>query len=104
MAKKVFESKASFNRSLNSVYKFHEKCFETILKYLQENGDIELDEEERDEWCFCFLDVEGYYKISAIRITEDGNGFYLDSGGTHFYWDDINHDMIITEMLMDKVL
>lgn len=105
MATETFESKASYKRSANSVYRFYAKCFDTIVKYLQEHGDIEIKKEENGEWLFCFLDYIGNYPISAIRLTEDRRDFYLDSyGNDKFFWDDINHDMIIIEMIMDKVL
>ena len=109
MAKKFLDG-ASYRRELNRVYNFHARVYETVLAYLQEHGDRIITEEDNDPdpWNFCFLDVEGNFEIKAVRLTDDKTNFYLDAvsegGYDHaFYWSDINHDMIIVEMLMKLV-
>jgi len=103
-----FDYFKEYEYALESVYTFHKKCYQTILTYLQEHGDIELSEEEQRDWLFSFLDMEGNYQTTAIRLTEDKKDFYLDciseSGDKYAIdWLTINHDMIITETLMSLI-
>lgn len=106
---KIFKTKSEFDNAIDIVYHFHSMCYETILKYLQEHGDIEIPEEWQDEYRYEYLDLEGVYKTIAIRLTDDKKNFYLettneDDGSSYdIHWDDINHDMIITEQLMDII-
>ena len=109
MAKKFMDG-ASYRRELNRVYNFHQRVYETVLAWLQEHGDrIITDEDNKpDPWVFCFLDMEGQYTVNAVRLTENGEDFYLDttseSGDNYSIdWSAINHDMIIVEMLMGLV-
>lgn len=104
--KKKFNNKKSYNEALEIVYDFHKMCFETILAYLQENGDIDVREEE---WSFEFLEYEGVFDVEEIKLNENKTDFYLscrDCEGNYFCadWITINHDMIITELLMGLVL
>lgn len=102
--KKVFNNYEDYQENLSNVYKFFQDCYETILSYLKDNGDIELGEEELYQWKFDFLAIEGTKQIVAIRLGKEKWDFYLeDEEGLKIYWEDINHDLIITEMLMDKV-
>ena len=106
---KKFNTYKQYAQAIEKVYKFHQKCYQTILTYLQEHGDIELSEEEQKDWRFVFLNMEGVYRTTAIRLTEDKKDFYLDciseSGDKYVIdWVTINHDMIITEMLMELIL
>ena len=105
-----FNTYNQYSQAIVKVYKFHQKCYQTILAYLQEHGDIELSEEEQRDWLFVFLEMEGSYFTSAIRLDENKQDFYLDcisaENGDKYKitWVNINHDMIITEMLMELVL
>ena len=108
--KEKFNDRESYRRELESVYSFHRKVYDTVLNYLKEHGDrVITDEDNRpDEWRFAFLEMEGSYEVTAVRLSEDGKDFYLDttseSGDVyHIDWSMINHDMVITEMLMDLV-
>ena len=107
---KLFTSKENYNKELDVVYNFHKKVFNTILAYLKKHGDRIITEKDNhpERWKFCFLDVDGNYEVNAVRLTEDGNGFYLDTtdedgNAYQAYWDSINLDMCIEEMLMGLV-
>lgn len=109
--KKSFRNKKEFDNALDAVYHFHEIAYNTILKVLQKYGDIELTEQEQQDFTFCYLDWEGNYVTKAIRLdkTHKVDTFYLEAvseSGDEYQieWDTINHDMIITEMLVYKVL
>ena len=104
---KVFKDKNDFGNALEMVYHFHQIAFNTINDVIQEYGDIELTEDEQDDFNFCYLEMEGTYKTLAIR--KEGINFVLDtvseSGDKYIIdWEQINHDMIIEEMLVNKVL
>ena len=104
---KVFKDKNDFGNALEMVYQFHQIAFNTINGVVQEYGDIELTEDEQDDFNFCYLEMEGVYKTLAIR--KEGINFVLDtvseSGDKYIIdWEQINHDMIIEEMLVNKVL
>lgn len=110
MTDKKFDNRRAYGRAENAVYRFHEKVYNTVLAWLQEHGDriITDEDNELDEWVFCFLDMEGTYRVNAVRLTDDRQDFYLDttsqSGDTYaIHWDVINHDMIIENMLMGIV-
>ena len=105
---KVFKDKNDFGNALEMVYQFHQIAFNTISGVVQEYGDIELTEDEQEDFNFCYLDMEGTYRTLAIRKYGD-NDFVLDtvseSGDKYIIdWEQINHDMIIEEMLVNKVL
>lgn len=103
---KVFKNEKEYNSALEIAYNFHKIVYNTILKYLQENGDIEIPEDWQDEYRYEYLEYDGTFTTTAIRLSKDGDDFYLEAesdedGGTyHFWWDDVNNDMIIEEHLM----
>ena len=99
--KKIFTSKKKYLEVLDMVYNFHGQVFETVLALLRRKGDAVLKRKER----FCFLDMGGTYTVNAVRLTDNHKEFYLDceseSGDEYkIDWEQINHDMIITEWLM----
>ena len=104
---KKFQTLNAFQEKLSSVYSFFYECFNTIIAKLQEKGDIELTEDEQEDFKFTFLDVDGIYTVKAIRLVSE-TSFYLDTvdyDGNKYQadWTDINHDLIITEMLMERI-
>lgn len=104
----VFKDFNHFKNGLDIVYYFHDMCFHTIVDGLLETGDIELDEDEQDEFRFDYLELEGTFTTLAIRLTNDKKSFYLesvdeDNQKRDIYWEDINHDLIIEEMIVTKV-
>ena len=109
MTTKKFKTVKDFNDAIEVVYNFHRMCYNTILSYLQKNGDIIIDDEEKErDFNFEFLEYEGNYLVDAIRLTEDKNDFYLDctseSGDSYYIdWNDINQDMVIEQMIMNKI-
>ena len=101
MAKERFTNKKVFLKELNSVYDFHGKVFNTIVDLLKKKGDIEL----KTPITFSFLDMEGYYKVRAVRLFEGKDDFYLEAtseSGDEYKidWCQINYDMVIIEWLM----
>ena len=103
----IFKSLDEFQEEFSNVYNFFETCYDTIVSYLKEHGDVELTDEEKDEWIFSFLDKDGTFEVQALRLDEHGD-FYLDTLDKYadkvpFYVDSINHDFVITEMIMDKI-
>ncbi len=103
-----FKNGETYSSELEMVYNFHEKVFNTIVNYLKEHGDIVIPKDEKRDWRFCFLDMEGTYHVKAIRLDENKRDFYLetisDSGDKYnIDWITINHDMVIEEMLMGLV-
>ena len=101
----VFKSKAEFEEESANVYNFFNQCYDTIRKYIEENGAIEIPEDEEDEWRFSFLEL-GVCQVSSICIDCDDiclkarNG----NGRIDIFWDDVNNDLTIVEMIMGKVL
>lgn len=107
---KVFKDSKEFNKELNSVYLFHQKVYDTIIDYLKKHGDRVITDEdnEKEEWNLCFLDVEGSYEIKAIRFDEKRNDFYLDAVDEsndkyRFSWEEINYDMCIERMILELI-
>jgi hypothetical protein len=105
---KKFRDKNDFENALELVYQFHQIAFNTINNVIHTYGDIELNEDEQEEFNFSYLEMEGAYKTLAIRKESD-NDFVLDtvseSGDKYIIdWEQINHDMIIEEMLVNKAL
>lgn len=103
---KKFKDKNDFENALELVYQFHQIVFNTINDIIHTYGDIELTEDEQEEFNFCYLDMEDTYKTLAIRKDGD-NDFILDtvsaSGDKYAIdWEQINHDMTIEEMLLNK--
>ena len=110
MTEKIFDNRRAYGRAENNVYRFHQRVYNTVLAWLQEHGDRIITEEDNkpDPWKFCFLGVEGSFEVKAVRLTDNKKDFYLDTTdedghGRSFDWSDINHDMIIVEMLMGLV-
>lgn len=110
MTEKIFDNRRAYMRAENSVYRFHQRVYNTVLAWLQEHGDRVITEEDNKPtpWIFCFLGVEGNFEVKAVRLTDNKKDFYLDAvdedgRGRSFDWSDINHDMIIVEMLMGLV-
>lgn len=98
---KKFTSKKEYEAELNAVYAFHGRVFETVLALLRRKGDAVLKRGIR----FSFIEMEGVYTVNAVRLSGDGKEFYLvatgNSGNEYTIdWEQINHDMIITEWLM----
>lgn len=110
MTDKKFDNRRAYKRAENGVYRFHQRVYNTVLAWLQEHGDRIITEEDNDPepWSFCFLDCDGSFEITAVRLTDDRKDFCLDAvsedGYEHeFHWDDINHDMVIEDMLIGLV-
>lgn len=110
MTEKIFNGRRAYKRAENNVYCFHQRVYNTVLAWLQGHGDriITEDDNKPEPWRFCFLDMEGRFEIKAVRLTDSKKDFYLDAvdedgRGRAFDWSDINHDMIIVEMLMGLV-
>lgn len=102
----TFNNIDDFNKELAGVYDFHCKVRETIENILDEIGDIEIPENEQDDFTFCFLDMEGYYTVKCICLDENGC-FYLSTvskSGDEYNidWEQINYDMIIEDSIMTK--
>ena len=105
---KTFKDKNDFENALELVYQFHQIAFNTINNVIHTYGDIELTEDEQEDFNFSYLEMEDTYKTLAIRKDGD-NDFVLDtvsaSGDKYIIdWEQINHDMIIEEMLVNKAL
>ena len=104
--KQIFRSVDDFNESVANVYDHHGMVRDTIETILSEKGDIEIPEDEQDNFRFCFLDMEDYYTTKAIRLDKDGD-MYLecvsDSGDNYdIEWWQINYDMSIEDTLITK--
>lgn len=108
LSKKPYQTKKDFQKALDGLYNFHQRCFSTIVELLNKTGDVTITEEEEDDFKFDYLEYEGTYWTSAIHLTKDKKSFYLEAYDKYgerqnFYWDDINHDVIIEEMIVERL-
>ena len=99
-----------YEKERKAVYNFHQRVHNRIVEHLKKHGTIEITEQDNrfEQWCFAFLDMEGVYTVKAICLTEDGKSFFLackSRGGDEYYidWNTINNDMVIEDMIMDKI-
>ena len=105
----TFSGRKEYIDELNAVYRFHERAYNSVVDYLRNNGDIEPEM----KIIFSFLCMEGQYAIQAVRLTDDGRDFYLEATRSdteevegeevQITWEEINHDMVIVEWLMEFV-
>lgn len=98
---KIFTNKKKYLEALEAVYAFHGQVFETVVALLKRKGDIELKRGIK----FSFLEMDGVYTVHAVRLDDNKRDFYLEAtseSGDEYKidWEQINHDMIITEWLM----
>ena len=94
-----------YKDALDAVYNFHTRCYETVSDYLKRHGKIEIDPEYYDDWRFDFLEFEDTLTVHRI---EDINGPALvcnDLDGVEYIvdWEQINHDMVVTEKIMGMI-
>lgn len=99
-------TKEEYRIALEAVHDFHTRCYETVKEYLEGHGKIEINPKQYDDWRFDFLEYE--YTITIHEINIDKYGVYLvgytyDDDLYDITWDQINHDMVITEKIMDLV-
>ena len=99
-------TKEEYEIALNAVHDFHTRCYETIKEYLEGHGKIEIDPDDYDEWKFAFLEYENTMIVHEICM--DDSGIYLvcyTYNGDQYIveWEQINNDMVITEMIMGLV-
>lgn len=94
-----------YKAAIDAVYNFHTRCYETVRDYLEGHEKIEIDPNQYDEWRFHFLEYDEPMIVHEISM--DDNGIYLvcydDCIGCIIDWEQINHDMVITEKIMDLV-
>ena len=97
-----------YNKELEKVYNFHQKLYDTLLAKLIDLGcKVTIDEDEKNDFRFAFLDKEGVYAVQSIEA--DSSGLYLNTiseeyGTTTFiYWEEFAHDLIVTENLFRKL-
>lgn len=99
-----FSDIKSYEESLGSVYTFFNACFNTILENLKKvGGKIELTEEEQEDFRFDFLGYDGTYTIKEIKVVSDNDWVLVgdcDGGICDFDFEDINHDIIILDMVL----
>lgn len=92
--------------AIDAVYNFHTRCYETVKEYLEGHGKIEIDPDAYDEWKFDFLEYENTMIVHEISMDEDSVYLVCYTYNDDQYivdWCQINHDMVITEMIMDLV-
>lgn len=106
--KRIYDRK-SYMGCLETVFNFYKTCRNTIEDYLKNNGEIEISDEEKSEWRFDLLGYDG--TMSVENLTIDGGGNFVMQcvneldGLTYFIqWYEINNDIVIIQMIMDKVL
>lgn len=93
-----------YKTAIDAVYNFHTRCYETVREYLEGHGKIEIDPDQYDEWRFDFLEYDETMTVHEICL--DSDGIYLVCYTLSEYiidWEQINHDMVITEKIMDLV-
>jgi hypothetical protein len=93
-----------YKAAIDAVYNFHNRCYETVREYLEGHGKIEIDPDQYDDWRFDFLEYDETMTVHEICL--DGDGIYLVcyTLSQHIIdWEQINHDMVITEKIMDLV-
>ena len=108
--KDLFNSFEDFQEEQTNVFNFHNKITDTIVHLLQKTGTILIPEDDQDDYCFTYLDMEGTYTTKAVMIDPDNADKYFpivtsDDNGDEYTIDvdDINSDMIIEEMIMSLV-
>lgn len=108
--KDLFNSFEDFQEEQANVFNFHNKITDTIVYILQKTGTILIPEDDQDDYCFTYLDMEGTYTTKAVMIDPYNADKYCliatsdDSGDEcTIYVDDINSDMIIEEKIMNLV-
>ena len=109
---KIYKTKKQLISAIGRVCKFHERVNNSIETLLKKTGDIEIDDDEKSTFTFCFLDWEGGYEVQAIRLNPDKkNGhWYLDcidyDNGDRYEMgiSEVNGDLIIEQMVFEKAL
>lgn len=103
-----FKTRNQYEKDLEKVYKFHQRCLETVLDHIKSNGPIVIPDDELQDWRFKFIEYESVMQVYAIGLTDDEDFVEFacaDQNGDPVFipWDQMNHDMTITEMVMEKV-
>ena len=108
--KDLFNSFEDFQEEQANVFNFHNKITDTIVHLLKKTGTILIPEDDRDNYCFTYLDMEGTYTTKAVMIDPyNANKYCLivtsDDNGDEYTInvDDINSDMIIEEKILSLV-
>ena len=108
--KDLFNSFEDFQEEQANVFNFHNKITDTIVHLLQKTGTILIPEDDQDDYCFTYLDMEGTYTTKAVMIDPAHADKYClivtsDDNGDEYTIDvhEINSDMIIEEMIMNLV-
>jgi len=91
--------------ALNATHDFHTRCYETVREYLEGHGMIKIDPDQYDEWRFDFLEYDETMTVHEICLDDDIYFVCYTYNGDQYIvdWCQINHDMVITEMIMDLV-
>ena len=66
--KDLFNSFEDFQEEQANVFNFHNKITDTIVHLLQKTGTIFIPEDDQDDYCFTYLDMEGTYTTKAVMI------------------------------------
>ena len=108
--KEVFNSFEDFQEEQANVFNFHNKITDTIVSMLKTTGTIFIPEEDKWDYCFTYLDMEGTYTTKAVMIDPKNSDKYClivtsDEFGDEYTIDvyDINRDMIIEEKILSLV-
>lgn len=106
--KRIYDRKSYMN-GLETVCNFYKTCLNTIEDCLKNNGEIEISDDEQSEWRFDLLGYDGTMIVEKLTIDHGGN-FTMQcvnelDGLTYFIqWYELNNDIVIIKMIMDKVL
>ena len=95
-----------YKAAIDAVYNFHNRCYETVREYIEGHGMIKIDPYQYNEWRFDFLEYDETMTVHEICLDDDGIYLVCYTLSEYEYIIDrerINHDMVITEKIMDLV-